>query len=292
MDRLETAPLRTPYKSLYAKLGVPTGASTEAIRRAYRVLEDAYQPGGAYVDDVMHLAFTEISRAASILGNPKTRTLYDLGYIDEFGKPTKAGVARASRARSAIFASALITIGLAGLAVFTIGHSNPPAETAGNVNPPAQHVFQPVPAPRPPDQMPKSVSNDKPAPQAPDGAAPLQTDARDYLPLETRDGPGDHTGHVSRESPGEPKRPRLAVAPRSRPLQGAPLRPGERRTSNPERRRTARLSRTGPELLQSYIWFGAPAPASRPIGASQTLKTAHCLACLTDHQADCSRVCP
>ncbi len=289
MDRLETAPLRTPYKSLYAKLGVPPGASTEAIRRAYQVLKDAYQPGGAYVDDVMHLAFTEISRAASILGNPKTRTLYDQGYIDEFGKPTKAGVARASRARSAIFATALFTIGLAGLAVFTIGHSDVPAETGGHVNPPAQHAFQPVSAPRQPDRMPKSVSNDKPAPQASDGAAPLQADARDYLPLETKDGPGNHTGHASRESPREPATASLAAAPKRRSLQGAPLKQGER---SPEQRRTARLSRTGPAMLQSYIWFGAPAPVSRPVRASQTLKSARCLACLTDHQADCSRTCP
>jgi hypothetical protein len=52
------------------------------------------------------------------------------------------------------------------------------------------------------------------------------------------------------------------------------------------------LSRTGPHMLQSYIWFGGPAPASGLLRTSQTLKTAHCLACLTDHQADCSRACP
>jgi curved DNA-binding protein CbpA len=258
MHRPETAPHSTLHSKLYATLGVSPGASTEAIRRAYRVLEDAYRPGGAYVDDVMHLAFTEISRAASILGAPKTRKLYDQGYIDEFGKPTKAGLARKSRVRTAIFSSsALFAIGLAGLAVFAVESQNResgPMESATDAAS-VQRASELSPPPTA-DQTLKSVSNDKPALQGSDGAAPLQAGARDPA------------------------------------IQAAQAKPRERRTPNPERRRVARLSKPGPGIVQSYIWFGAPAPVSRPIRAAQTLKTAHCLACLTDHRADCSRTCP
>ena len=205
----------------------------------------------------MHLAFTEISRAASILGDPKKRKLYDQGYIDEFGKPTKAGLARMSRVRTAVFScSAMFAIGLAGLAVFTIASQNResgPMESAMDANS-VKHASQ-LPPPPAADQTLKSVSNDKPAPHGADGAAPLQGGARDHPPSETR------------------------------------AKPRERKTRNPEPRRVARLSRTAPGTVQSYIWFGAPAPASRPIRAAQTLETAHCLACLTDHRADCSRAC-
>jgi hypothetical protein len=261
---------------------------------AYKVLEQAYRPGGAYVDDVMHLAFTEISRAASILGNPKTRKLYDQGYIDEFGKPTKAGLARTSRARTAVFAGgALFAIGLAGLAVFTVEPQNPrigPLESPNDATT-AQHASQVSPTPAT-DQTLKSVFNDKPAPQGSDGAAPLHVGARDYLPPKTKDGPENPTRPVAPERPRALGAPSLFAAPKNPAIRGAQAEPGGRRTRNPERRRVARLSRTGPGMVQSYIWFGAPAPASRPIRASQTLKTAQCLACLTDHQADCSRACP
>lgn len=287
MDRSETAPLRIPHNTLYAKLGVPPSASTEAIQRAYRVLEETYRPGGAYVDDVMHLAFTEISRAASILGNPKTRKLYDQGYVDEFGKPTKVGLARASRARTAVLAGAFLSIGFAGLAIFSIGHSNGPLESASHTNPLAQRAPQaslPVSMPRPPEQTQQSASTEKSAP-------PLQADARDYLPPETRDDPGGHPGHSSAEAPREPA-PRLTLPPKRPTVQSARAKPVEQRPSNPERRRLARSSRTGPQILQSYIWFGGPAPASGAMRTSQTFKSAHCLACLTDHQADCSRACP
>ena len=94
-DRLE--PPRGPYSKLYAKLGVSPDASAEDIELAYKVLEQTYRPGGAYLDDVMHLAFTEIANAAAILRNPRTRKAYDQGYIDERGRRTKAGM----RARGA-----------------------------------------------------------------------------------------------------------------------------------------------------------------------------------------------
>ena len=293
MDRSETAPHSTSHSKLYANLGVPPGASTEAIRRAYSVLEDTYRPGGAYVDDVMHLAFTEISRAASILGDPKTRKLYDQGYIDDFGKPTKAGLARTLRVRTAVLScGALFAIGLAGLAIFTVESQNRrsgPVESATDANS-VQHSSQLSPPPAA-DQTLKSVSNDKPASHGSDGAAPLQAGARDHPPPETKDGPENPAGPVAPERPRAPKAPSLFAAPKNRAIQDAQAKPREQRTRNPELRRDARLSRTGPGMVQSYIWFGAPAPASRPIRAAQTLKTAHCLACLTDHRADCSRAC-
>jgi curved DNA-binding protein CbpA len=289
MDRSETAPRSTSHDKLYAKLGVPPDASTEAIRRAYRVLEDAYRPGGAYVDDVMHLAFTDISRAASILGNPKTRKLYDRGYIDEFGKRTRTGRVRASRVRTAVLACAFLSIGFAGLAVFSFDSSNSPPESASLTNPPTQRAAQalpPVSQPRPPEETQKSASNEKSGSQGLKASLPLQADTREYLPPEAKDAPENHPRQDSSESS-----PRLSVPPKSPAIQGARGKPAERRTPNPERRRLARLSRTGPQMLQSYIWFGRPAPNSGPIRASQTLRTAHCLACLTDHGADCSRAC-
>lgn len=290
MDRSETAPHSTSHDKLYAKLGVPPDASTEAIRRAYRVLEDAYRPGGAYVDDVMHLAFTDISRAAFILGNPKTRKLYDRGYIDEFGKRTRTGRVRASRVRAAVLAGAFLSTGFAGLAIFSISSSNPPPESTSLLNPAPQRAaqaFPPVSQPRPPEETQKSASNEKSGSQGLKASLPLQADAREYLPPEARDAPENHQRQDSSESS-----PRLSLLPKSPAIQSAHGKPGERRTPNPERRRLARLSRTSPQMLQSYIWFGRPVPNSGPIRASQTLKTAHCLACLTDHEADCSRACP
>ena len=293
MDRSETAPRGTSHSKLYANLGVPPGASTEAIRSAYRVLEDTYRPGGAYIDDVMHLAFTEISRAASILGDPKTRKLYDQGYIDEFGKPTKAGLARTSRVRTAVFScGALFAIGLAGLAVFTVesqDRRSGPMESANDANS-VQRASQLSPPPAA-DPSLKSVSNDKPESQRSEGAAHLQANVRDHLPPETKDEPEHPAGPVAPERPRAPGTPSLFAAPKNPVIQDAHAKPRERRTRNPEQRRVARFSRTGPGMVQPYIWFGAPAPASRPIRAAQTLKTAHCLACLTDHQADCSRAC-
>ena len=243
----------SPPNTLYAKLGVPPDVSTEAIRRAYRVLEETYRPGGAYVDDVMHLAFTEISRAACILGNPHTRKLYDQGYIDEFGKRTRAGLARTSRMRTAVLAGAFLSIGFAGLAVFSIGPSKGPLESANHTNPPAQRAPQaslPASMPRPPAPTQKSASDEKSRSQVPDAAPPLQADARDYLPLETRDNSGSHHGDQRGLAP------RLTLSPKTPAVQSAQAKPGERRTPNPERRRFVRLSRTGPQMLQSYIWFG------------------------------------
>ena len=295
MDRSETAPLRTAQNTLYAKLGVSPGVSTEAIRNAYRVLEEIYRPGGAYVDDVMHLAFREISRAASILGNPKTRKLYDQGYIDEFGKRTKAGLARVSRVRTAVLAGAFLSIGFAGLAVFSNGQNSGPLESANQTNPstqPAPQASPPVSMPRPLGSTQKSASNEKSGAQVPDAMPRLRADARDYLPAETRDDPGSPPRNGSPVDLREPGAPSPFAAPKSPAVQGAQAKPGQQKTPTPERRRFARLSRTGPQMLQSYIWFGGPAPASGAMRTSQTLKTAHCLACLTDHQADCSRACP
>ena len=158
---------------------------------AYRVLEQAYRPGGAYVDDVMHLAFTEISRAASILSNPKTRKLYDRGYIDEFGKPTKAGLARTSRVRTAVFScGALFAIGLAALAVFTVEPQDRrigPLE-ANDANS-VQRASQVSPPPPVTDQTPKSASNDKPAPRESDGASAYRPTRETIFRRKQRMGP-------------------------------------------------------------------------------------------------------
>ncbi len=256
MDRSETAPLRT---LLYTRLGMPPGASTEEIRRAYEVLEEVYRPGGASIDDAMHLAFTEISRAASILGNPRTRRLYDRGYIDEFGKRTSSGRARTAKMRAVVVASAFLAAGLTGLAVFTSGtgsQGDAALESAVDAKSSDRPAPQAVP-PRPSDQKTQSVPDETRGPQKSGGAAPLQADARDYLPPEAA-GHSESSVHASAGRPRASETPHPVVAAKRFAVHGSKLRLGEART--PARRRVARLSRTDPQGVQSYIWFGAPAP--------------------------------
>ena len=274
-------------KRLYNKLGVAPDASIEAIRAAHKVLEDVYRPGGAYIDDVMHQAYMEIAAAAAILTNPKTRKLYDKGYIDERGKPTQAGVAKASRDRKAVLAGALVSACLGGLLVLPFWDaemSSVPSmknETASaplrNPVPLPSAAGQPVvsaPAPTEKDASIGFSDASKDSPSTPQAAR--QAEARDYLPPDT-------VVHSSRDRSGESS---IDGAPHSRISQ----RNIERNARNLERTQHAALSKPGPSKLR--LWSDGAAQAREVGPVSRSLRTAHCLACLTDHQAECAKACP
>jgi len=69
-----------PERDLYAILGVPRGASTEEIRKAYRRLAKKYHPDMNPGDKQAEEKFKEITAAHEILADAKKRKLYD-----EFG---------------------------------------------------------------------------------------------------------------------------------------------------------------------------------------------------------------
>ena len=276
-------------KRLYAKLGVAPDASIEAIRDAHKVLEDTYRPGGAYIDDVMHQAYMEIAGAAAILTNPKTRKLYDQGDIDDRGKPTEVGLAKASRARKTVLAGALVLACLGGLLILAFRDkpsSVRTAEGAGNETAFTRAV-NPAPSPSAKRQLAASVptsaekdasvaDSDVPRDQTSTPREPVQADARDYLPPDTV----LHSGGDRSEDSS------IGGAPPSRISQ----RNIERNARKPERTKHAALLRPGPS--RQKLWLGSVSQASDPAPISQSLRTAHCLACLTNHRAECIRACP
>ena len=173
------APARSRYLSLYGKLGISPDASPRDIRAAYEVLKSAYCPGGAYLDDAMYKAFSEIRNAAKILCNPRTRRRYDLGYIDEDGRQTGAGRAHAVRLRTAWVtgAAAFAVLAIVVSGVWTVPNEAPGgAQVAGpdtRVNAAAPRVATPpkamadaAPAPAPPRQARREQNRDSPGQQA------------------------------------------------------------------------------------------------------------------------------
>jgi len=72
-------------KDLYEILGVPSAASDEQIKMAYRKLarerHPDSDPGNPWAED----EFKELASAYGILSNPKTRIAYDHGEIDATG---------------------------------------------------------------------------------------------------------------------------------------------------------------------------------------------------------------
>lgn len=275
---------------LYGKLGVAPDASIEAIRSAHKVLEDTYRPGGAYIDDVMHHAYMEIAAAAAILTNPKTRKLYDQGDIDERGKPTEVGLAKASRARKMVLAGAFVAACLGGLLILAFWDAKPSSvrtpKSAGNetaftpaANPAPSPSVKRQPAPSAPTSAEKDASvavSDAPRDQTSAPRAPVQADARDYLPPDT-------VLHSGRDLSGDSI---IGGAPHSRISQ----RNIERNAHKPQRTKQAALPRPGPS--RQKLWAGGASQASDPAPVFQSLRTAHCLACLTNHQAECASACP
>ena len=296
------------YNSLYSKLGVSPDASAETIRSAYRVLENVYRPDGAYTDDVMAQAFAEIAGAAAILCDPKTRKLYDRGYIDETGGRTKAGLARASRIRKAGVFGTLAVFGFAGLLVFNLW-SGSSIRTRDDVqvsglpaalnDTGAQGVDgrsddrqvstdrAPLPAPLPSQQevsqKAKSQADEKSDSSSPGGSAAAEANARDYLPPETLFHPGS-SGGLAKD------RERAAQKSTIPPNQAKRNR---RLAQKIERQKQPGLSNTAPsEIWESNIWFpGSQSHAQDPAPGS-ALRTAHCLACLANDQANCTKTCP
>jgi curved DNA-binding protein CbpA len=114
----KTLPPRIPLYGLYAKLGVSPNASPQAIGDAYNVLERAYCPRGTDTDDAMRRGFAEIENAAALLRNPRTRWLYDRGYLDDRGDSTRAGRARETRVCAFGLSGMFILFGCLGGLIF------------------------------------------------------------------------------------------------------------------------------------------------------------------------------
>lgn len=75
---------------LYEILGVAPGASTDAIKKAYRKLAKTHHPDGGKTDDGM---FDAITKAYNVLSDPERRKRYDeTGEIDESADNEQARV--------------------------------------------------------------------------------------------------------------------------------------------------------------------------------------------------------
>jgi curved DNA-binding protein CbpA len=209
------APARSRYLSLYGTLGISPDASPRDIRAAYEVLESAYCPGGAYIDDAMYKAFSEIRNAAKVLCNPRMRRRYDLGYIGEDGLQTGAGRAHAVRVRTAWVTGAasfaVLAIVLSGL--WTVPNEAPGgARLAGpdtRVNAAAPRAETPpkviVDAAPAPPQLAKQEQNreapaNKPAPGPGHGVAPVEASSQTHPPRETAPQRKEALPTVSRRS--------------------------------------------------------------------------------------------
>jgi curved DNA-binding protein CbpA len=278
------------YLSLYTKLGVSPNASTDAIRLAYQVLAEAFCPDGAYTDDAMHHDLSEIQRAAEILGNPRTRRRYDLGYIDDSGRPTEAGLAHARRIR---------TFGLSGLAaagamLLIMGFW--PSSKLGNSGVQTaslQERATPAPAKAPPSTAQPAAA---PAPALKAASEPPAANLAQH-PQQAQPAPqipSSQTASQSREQSGylpPPDRPQSRVQ-RS---YGSPAESRRRRYAQRlERRKRPEFAEQDPSnVWEQDIWFphrsmrydrdDAPAPS--------VSRSASCLACLAEG-GECAGICP
>jgi curved DNA-binding protein CbpA len=283
---------RSRYNDLYAKLGISRDASPEEIQAAYRVLEKVYCPGGTYTDDVMHQSFLEISNAAAILGNPSKRRLYDLNCIDETGKLTQTGLARAARVRKAAFFSVALIAAIAGLLFLNSGAPVPEdnRKSVQASNPPQKvAAAEPSPAPvSPAPELGTKTEASQPVKEHPEASAPAGARAEDYLPpaevLKDKNSSG---------ASGQPSQP--PAKPLHRTLrQHGPAKQTRRLTQSVERSGEA----NPPAAAAPGLWEPGNESARpfsrRRIAASDApaLKAAECLACLTNDRANCSRTCP
>src|SRR6185437_8736572 len=78
-----------PTKDFYAVLGVPSTATQDEIKKAYRKLAKKYHPDANANDPKAGERFKEISEANTVLGDAEKRKQYDemrrLGAFDGFG---------------------------------------------------------------------------------------------------------------------------------------------------------------------------------------------------------------
>jgi hypothetical protein len=235
----------------------------------------------------MHQAFLEISNAAAILGNPRKRKLYDRNFIDETGKLTQAGHAHAVRARrAAIFGGAFIAA-IASVLIFNfLGPALESNRKSVQSVPPDQKIAaaQPSPAAVPSSPAPETKNGaNKPASQPASGAASAQANAQDYLPPAGPPQPKNDTVEAPGQPSQEPARPRWQA---------------QRQSHEPSRvERTPRLAQsTEPNSAADFRErdIGLRKPHYRgetEVSPSPTLRTAQCLACLTDDRANCSKIC-
>ena len=250
------APARSRYLSLYGKLGISPNASPRDIRAAYEVLKSAYCPGGAYLDDGMYKAFSEIRNAAKILCNPRTRRRYDLGYIGEDGRQTAAGRAHAVRLRTAWVTGAAA---FAVLAIVVSGLWTVPNEAPAGAQVAGQDTRVNAAAPRvaaPPKAMADARTRARAAPASAAGAKSRshgqQARARPWA--------RGRTGRAQRPRPilhgrqhpsGKKRRPRFPAGP-AKPAPGGC-------------RKTALLPKpSGEDMLTGLSRAGAgPSPGNR-----------------------------
>jgi curved DNA-binding protein CbpA len=282
---------RSRNNDLYAKLGISPQASPEEIQAAYHVLEKAYRPGGTYTDDVMHQSFLEIANAAAILGNPGKRRLYDLNCIDETGKLTQTGLARAARVRkAALFSVASIAV-IAGLLILNFWAPVPevnPKSVQSDPTSPKVAAAEPSPSQMAPSpKLDTKTEAHQPASENPDASARADARAEDYLP------PAEVHRHRNNTS-GASSQPGQETA---KPLRRTSRWQAEAKQA---RRLTQSAERGGDANSSAARHIGeardAPArPFSRNrIAASDASASmaAQCLACLTGDRANCSRTCP
>src|SRR5512132_1928537 len=78
----------TPKHEYYETLGVPTNASADDVRKAYRKLARKYHPDHNPRDKSSEDRFKNVQEAYDILGDPKKRQMYDqFGFYSENGFP-------------------------------------------------------------------------------------------------------------------------------------------------------------------------------------------------------------
>src|ERR687892_2268439 len=82
-------------KDFYAVLGVPSTATQDEIKKAYRKLAKKYHPDANASDAKAAERFKEISEANNVLGDPAKRKQYDemrrLGAFGGFGGGARSG---------------------------------------------------------------------------------------------------------------------------------------------------------------------------------------------------------
>ncbi len=293
-----STPPKGRYLGLYAKLGVSPNASTDAIRLAYQVLAEAYCPDGAYSDDAMHQAFSEIQNAAGILGNPKTRRLYDQGYIDGARRPTEAGLAHARKFRAISLSGGFLALAAAAVLFFGIGiRPSPKPGNSGVQTATLQERSIPSPAreaPPPPQAAanPSSAPTPKAAPETPaidplQEAEPAQS-APEKQPSQTASQPNGTPGYL-------PPAGSIQTHAQALPKAGDPVEKRRRKYAQQlERRRRSEFAGREPSnLWESDIWFPHRSAPYHPEDAPpySTSRSASCLACLADG-GDCPGICP
>ena len=98
-------------QSLYEVLGVPSNASDEDIKRAYRALAKKYHPDVNQGNPQAEMMFRAIGRAFEVLGDPDRRADYDEALQEEReGSVAAKGSAPGRRVDGVFFVFAIMLI--------------------------------------------------------------------------------------------------------------------------------------------------------------------------------------